>query len=100
MRYFVDHGTLRTSNLEIERRLLSVVRDEISDCVISDAALIEFVRELRDKQDEFSKENPRRRRVEISLELTGGRASIARCGWLRIGDLSIVLHPVKSIIEL
>lgn len=100
MRYYVDHGVLRASNLEMERRLLSVVRDEICDCVISDAALINFVRDLKDKQDKISRENPRLRRVEISADLSSSASSIARVGRLRIGQLSIVLHPVKSIIEL
>lgn len=100
MRYFVSHGVLRSSNLEMERRLLSVVRDEICDCVVSDAALIEFVGTLKDKQDAISLENPRLRRVEISADLTSTASSIARVGWLRIGQISIILQPVKHIIEL
>jgi hypothetical protein len=100
MRYFVSHGAMRASNLQMENRLLHVVQDEISDCVITDAALIEFVKELKDKQDEISKREPRLRRVEISAELTGPKVSISRVGWLRIGSVSIILQPVKSIIEL
>lgn len=100
MRYFVSHGALRASNLQMENRLLHIVQDQISDCVVSDAALIEFVRELKDKQDEISKTEPRLRRVEISAELTGPASSLARVGWLRIGSVSIILQPVKSIIEL
>lgn len=100
MRYFVSHGAMRASNLQMENRLLHIVQDQISDCVVSDAALIEFVRELKDKQDEISKAEPRLRRVEISAELTGPAVSLARVGWLRIGSVSIILQPVKSIIEL
>ena len=100
MRYFVSHGAMRASNLQMENRLLHVVQDEISDCVITDAALIEFVKDLKDKQDEISKAEPRLRRVEISAELTGPKVSISRVGWLRIGSVSIILQPVKSIIEL
>lgn len=100
MRYFVSHGAMRSSNLQMENRLLHIVQDQISDCVVSDAALIDFVRELKDKQDKISKENPRLRRVEISAELSSSRASLARVGWLRIGQISIILQPVRSIIEL
>ncbi len=100
MRYFVSHGAVRASNLQMENRLLHIVQDQISDCVISDAALIDFVMTLKQKQDEISKAEPRLRRVEISAEITGRAASFARCGWLRIGSVSIILQPVKSIIEL
>ena len=100
MRYFVSHGAMRSSNLQMENRLLHIVQDQISDCVVSDAALIDFVRELKDKQDKISKENTRLRRVEISAELSSSRASLARVGWLRIGQISIILQPVRSIIEL
>lgn len=100
MRYFVSHGAVRASNLQMENRLLHIVQDQISDCVVSDAALIEFVRELKDKQDAISKAEPRLRRVEISAELTGPSASLARCGWLHIGSVSVILQPVKKIIEL
>lgn len=100
MRYFVSHGAMRASNLQMENRLIHIVQDEICDCVISDAALIEFVRELKAKQDEISKAEPRLRRVEVSAELSGPRVNISRCGWLRIGSVSIILQPVKSIIEL
>ena len=100
MRYFVSHGAMRASNLQMENRLIHVVQDQISDCVISDVALIDFVKELKDKQDEISKAEPRLRRVEISAELTGPHASLARGGWLRIGSVSIILQPVKAIIEL
>lgn len=100
MRYYVEHGAMRSSNLQMENRLLHIVQDQISDCVVSDAALIEFVRDLKTRQDEISRDNPRLRRVEISAELTGRAASLARVGWLRIGQISILLKPVKSIIEL
>lgn len=100
MRYYVEHGAIRSSNLQMENRLLHIVQDQIGDCVVSDAALIEFVRDLKTRQDEISRDNPRLRRVEISAELTGRAASLARVGWLRIGQNSILLKPVKSIIEL
>ena len=76
MRYFVSHGAVRASNLQMENRLLHIVQDEIS------------------------KAEPRLRRVEISAQLTGPSASLARCGWLHIGSVSVILQPVKAIIEL
>ena len=100
MRYFVSHGAIRSSNLQMENRLLHVVQDEIADCVISDAALIEFVRELKDKQDEISKAEPRLRRVEISAELKSRATMVGSVGWLHIGQIAIILHPVKQIIEI
>lgn len=99
MRYYVDRGVARSSNIQMELRLLHIAQDQISECVITDNALDEFVRELKVKQDEISKAEPRLRRVEICTDLPG-RYSFARCGWLRIGTVSIVLHPVRSIIEL
>lgn len=100
MRYYVDHGVARSSNLQMELRLLRITQDQIADCVITDNALDEFVRELKEKQVQISQAEPRLRRVEISVDRLGGRSSFARCGWLRIGSVSIVLHPVRSIIEL
>ncbi len=100
MRFFVSHGAMRASNLQMENRLMHIVQDQISDCVVSEEAILNFVQELKAKQDEISKAEPRLRRVEISVELHSRSVSISRVAWLRIGSLSVVLQPIKAIIEL
>ena len=98
MRYFVSTGPMRSSTLEMERRLLNIVRDEISDCVVTDAVVIEFVQTLKNKQDAISKAEPRLRRVEISADLGRGHKGFNK--FIQIGNQSVCLHPVRTIIEL
>lgn len=98
MRYFVEKISLRASTLEMERRLVHITWDEVADCVVTDAVIIELVLKLKQKQDEISKAEPRLRRVEISANI--GERAVGLYKFLHIGQQAIPLKPVKSIIEL
>lgn len=97
MRFFLEKQPRRSSYLQMENRLINILYDVAADCVVSEEAVRNLVALLKEKQDDISRQEPRLRRVEISADL------LSRYGMIRfinIGQVSIPLKPVRSIIEI
>lgn len=96
MRYYWEDTNLLSSVKTMERQLTSVIRDNFVGCVITDAAVVEAVKFLTDKQQQMWNANKRLRPVGISFDAGYGSHVPAS---VRVGDVHFTLRPVKRDIE-
>lgn len=95
--YFVDPAPCRAELLRMEVELVHVLKDDIGSCVLSEAAVRQYVKDLNAAQDNISKANPRLRRVEIKFEPRGSRFMDGYPDFLTIGQYGCPLRPVRRI---
>ena len=95
--YFVDPAPCRSNLLQMEIRLVHILKEDIADCVLSEDAVQQYVKDLNAAQDNISRENPKLRRVEISTDLRRDYRYSSLCGWIIIGQYHCPLREVRRI---
>lgn len=95
--FFVDPCNAGSNALGMEVKLLHILREDISDCVLSEDAVNQYVRDLNAAQDAISHDNPRLRRVEIKADIDKARYLSQLTSFIRVGAIAVPLRPVRKI---
>ena len=95
--YFVDPAPVRSELLRMEVELAHTLKNDIADCVLSEDAVRQYVKDLMGAQDTIAHNNPRLRRVEITFNPSSTRHMQGMPDFLVIGQYHCPLRPVRKI---